>query len=146
MTVAPPQEVSTQVQLVFPFAPLAGYPDGSTRQPVCLRVVGAEQPGHDAGCQGEERRAHAGGVTDRSRRFVPLSHLEGWELLPGGLFRASPPLEFSGEARCLAQTWKRMKMEPSWGIREGGASETRSWRFGAPRPQVKLIQVRFPDG
>ena len=53
---------------------------------------------------------------------------------------------FPGEARCLAQTWKRMKMEPSWGIREGGASETRSWRCGAPRPQVKLIQVRFPDG
>jgi hypothetical protein len=27
-----------------------------------------------------------------------------------------------------------------------GASETRSWRFGAANPQVKLILVRFPDG
>jgi hypothetical protein len=53
---------------------------------------------------------------------------------------------FPGEARCLAQTWKRMKMELSWGILVGGASETRSWRFGAANPQVKLIQVRFLDG
>jgi hypothetical protein len=39
-----------------------------------------------------------------------------------------------------------MKMEPNWGILEGGASETRSWRFGAPSPITKLIPVRFPDG
>src|SRR5258708_2857221 len=128
MTVAPPQEVSTQVQLVFPFAPLAGYPDGSTRQPVCLRVVGAEQPGHDAGCQGEERRAHAGSVTDRSRRFVPLSHHEDWELLPGGLFRASPPLEFSGEAR-MSRGRDRDEDENGGTLlaaRQAGASSTRS--------------------
>jgi hypothetical protein len=53
---------------------------------------------------------------------------------------------FPGEARCRYPTWKRMKMEPIWGILGGGASETRSWRFGAPSPQVKLILVRFPDG
>ena len=51
-----------------------------------------------------------------------------------------------GEARCLCQTWKRMKMGRNWRILEGGASETRSWRFGAPSPQVKLIPVRFPHG
>jgi hypothetical protein len=38
-----------------------------------------------------------------------------------------------------------MKMWPGWGILEGGASETRSWRFGAASPILKLILVRFPD-
>jgi hypothetical protein len=50
------------------------------------------------------------------------------------------------EARCLSQTWKRMKMRRSGGILEGGASEMRSERFGAISPIRKLIQVRFPDG
>ncbi len=36
-------------------------------------------------------------------------------------------------------------MEPGWGILDGGASETRSWHFGAARPLRKLILVRFPD-
>jgi hypothetical protein len=50
------------------------------------------------------------------------------------------------EARCLSQTWKRMNMRPGWGILGGGASETRSWRFGAASPITKLILVRFPYG
>jgi hypothetical protein len=49
------------------------------------------------------------------------------------------------KARCLSQTWKRMKMRPGGGILGGGASETRSWRFGAASPIRKLIPVRFPD-
>jgi len=35
-----------------------------------------------------------------------------------------------------------MKMGSGWGILEGGASETRSWRSGALSPIVKLILVR----
>jgi len=37
-------------------------------------------------------------------------------------------------------------MGPGGDLLGGGASETRSWRFGAPSPQVKLIPVRFPHG
>jgi hypothetical protein len=36
-------------------------------------------------------------------------------------------------------------MEPDWGILEGGASEARSWHFGAARPFRKLILVRVPN-
>jgi hypothetical protein len=50
------------------------------------------------------------------------------------------------EARCLCQTEKRMKMGRDWGILEGGAGETRSWRIGATSPITKLILVRYPDG
>src|SRR5260221_12117836 len=35
-----------------------------------------------------------------------------------------------------------MKMGPGWDILEGGASETRSWHFGPPRPFRTLILVR----
>jgi hypothetical protein len=57
-----------------------------------------------------------------------------------------PLLQLPGyEARCLCQTWKRMKMGPGGDILGGGASETRSWRFGASSPIMKLILVRFPD-
>jgi hypothetical protein len=38
-----------------------------------------------------------------------------------------------------------MKMEVGGDILEDGASETRSWRSGAPSPIRKLILVRFPD-
>ena len=66
-------------------------------------------------------------------------------LLDAGVSRAqgtSYPSSFSSEARCLCPTWKRMKMGWSWGILESGASETRSWRSGAPSPFRKLILVR----
>src|SRR5260221_12572543 len=85
MTVAPPEEVSTQVKLVFPFAPLVGYldrgggllPRGSSpwrgalgSRPLCNRELG---------------------------RRAPLSRHSGWDLAPAGRVHASPPLEFSGE-------------------------------------------------
>src|SRR5258708_2465310 len=40
---------------------------------------------------------------------------------------------FSGEARCLGQTWKRMKMEPNWGILEGGEPARRDRGVLVPR-------------
>ena len=36
-------------------------------------------------------------------------------------------------------------MGPGGDLLGGGASETRSWRFGAASPITKLILVRFPD-
>ena len=53
---------------------------------------------------------------------------------------------FPGEARCLSQTWKRMKMEPGWGILEGGPAREDRGVVVLLSPQVKLIPVRFPDG
>ncbi len=50
------------------------------------------------------------------------------------------------EARCLGQTWKRMKMEPNWGILEGGEPARRDRGvLVPPSPITKLILVRFPD-
>src|SRR5260221_13795865 len=98
MTVAPPEEVSTQVKLVFPFAPLVGSPDrgggllprGSSpwrgalgSRPLCNRELG---------------------------RRAPLSRHSGWELAPAGRVHASPPLEFSGETRSLVLTSNRLNL------------------------------------
>src|SRR5258708_22498870 len=85
MTVAPPQEVSTQVKLVFP----------------AHRSLAAQTWAEDA-CReksrhGEEHCAHACCLTRSSCRRVPLSHQSSWELAPADRFHASPPLKFSGE-------------------------------------------------
>src|SRR5260221_13661426 len=152
MTVAPPLEVSTQVKLVFPSHRSLVAETGARGRHVPSPRVGAEQssgstcshwarigrswaacPGHDAGRQGEERCADVGIVTDRSHGFLLLSHHSGWERPLGGLFPASPTLEFSGEARCLGQTWKRMKMAPRWGILEGGEPARRDRGVLVPR-------------
>jgi hypothetical protein len=119
MTVAPPLGVSTQAKLVFPFAPLAGYPDrgggflprgiSPWRGALCSRPLRNREP-----C-----------------RLVPLSRHPGRELSSAGRFQAPPPLEFSGEARMsrgrdsdadenggtlLAASWARVQQHEVAGI------------------------------
>jgi hypothetical protein len=101
MTVAPPLEVSTQAKRVFPFAPLAGYPD---------RGGGLLPRGSSPW------RGALGSRPLRKRepyRLVPLSHHSSWELAPAGRFQASPPLEFSGETPSVRSVWVAVRTRSS---------------------------------
>jgi hypothetical protein len=115
MTVAPPQEVSTQAKLVFP----------AHRSLATQTVV--EDARRESSRRGEERGAHARFVTGiqvvacRS----PTTPVGSYSLLTA--FRRRHPWNFQAKPDAALRQRRGMKMGPEWGILQGGAGVHRSW-------------------